>query len=78
MGLPTFMKTGLIIQGPIMSSGFRPSVLNPDGVYHKNRIEYDARQNTPKSLAAADLFDHIVTATWKNEIDLSHFFTWSL
>ncbi len=72
---PTFMKTGLIIQGPIVSSGFGPSVFNPDGVYHKNWIEYDARQNILKTLAAAaDLFDHIVIATWKTELDLSHFF----
>ena len=58
-----------------MSSGFGPLVFNPDGKYDKNWIEYDARRNIQKSLAAAaDLFDHIVIATWKTEIDLSPFF----
>lgn len=69
------MKTGLIIQGPIMSRGFGPLVFNPEGNYDKNWIEYDARQNIMESLAVArDLFDHIVIATWKTEIDLSPFF----
>jgi len=62
------MKTGLIIQGPILSPGYGPYEFDGAGNYVKSWIEYDATIDIAESVSEASmLFDYIVVSTWNSE-----------
>lgn len=61
-----YMKTGLIIAGPIFSPGYTPFYFDINGRYQKNWIDYDSSHNILNLIEqASNLFDHIVLVTWK-------------
>jgi hypothetical protein len=61
------MKTGLIIQGPILSPGYGPFEFNQEGLFVKSWIEYDSCDNILEIIRnASPLFDVIVVSTWKD------------
>jgi hypothetical protein len=61
------MKTGLIIQGPLISPGFGPYEFQSDGSFEKSWITYDCVENIQGIIKVAEnLFDVIVISTWAN------------
>jgi hypothetical protein len=61
------MRTGLVIQGPILSPGFGPYRFNSDGEFKRSYIDYDSRENILKLIEMArNKFDFLVIATWKS------------
>jgi hypothetical protein len=62
------MKTGLVIQGPILSPGYGPNEFHCDGTYTKTWIEYDSRANIERLVrSASQLFDATIIVTWKEQ-----------
>jgi hypothetical protein len=60
------MKTGLIIQGPILSPGYTPYFFDKNGNYQKTWVDYDSAPNILNLVnQASTLFDYIVLVTWK-------------
>ena len=61
------MKKGLLIQGPMISSGFSPYHFTQHGKYERVWIDYNAINNVMKIIDdASKFFDIIVISTWDN------------
>lgn len=61
------MRTGLVIQGPILSPGFGPYRFNSDGEFKRAYIDYDSRENVLQLIEIAmNKFDFVVIATWRS------------
>jgi hypothetical protein len=62
------VKTGLIIQGPILSRGYGPNEFHSDGSYKKTWIDYDSRGNVEQIIGiASGFFDVIIIVAWKKQ-----------
>jgi hypothetical protein len=60
------MKTGLMIQGPILSPGYTPYFFDKNGNYQKIWVDYDSAPNILNLVNQASThFDYIVLVTWK-------------
>jgi hypothetical protein len=69
------MKTGLVIQGPVLSPGYGPYEFKEDGSLQRQWIDFNSTNNIIQIASqACEFFDHVVLVTWKNienEIDLA-------